>query len=608
MANNILSAIIDVKAPNVTATFSKVATATDKTADSLSKLQKQVSAFGGGVRPLTTSLSAASTALTKTVSTSTQATLALSNLGRVAQDAPFGFIGIANNLNPLLESFQRLKVSTGSTGGALKALGASLKGPGGIGFALSVVSSLAIVFGDKLFGLSKAAKEAEEANKKLAESVVTDLSKLTALTGIVQNLSASTEDRRKALAAINQEYAKYLPNLGIEKVTAENISKAYDQITDSLLRQAVVKGLQEQISASVEKTAQAIIKLSTEQEKERLNAEKAKRLESGRPDQFKRSVDALQNYTRATTDGYLATIKSNQVSEEQQSALANTENRIKRLKELLKEELSPLLNLTKNFDDLAINLDKAKVPLEEKKVQVKKLIFEVGEIEITAPEDVKPVATEFATMFQTELKNYFTRTEKIDFSLLEALRPQALTDAEKLAREIGDKFNTALSNALGSGLAAIGEGLGDVISGKGFGSSIINVIGSLLEELGKALISFGIVKSGLDKLLGPGGIAIPGGVAIALGVAAIAFGRIFKNSVGARAVGGPVSKGNPYVVGERGKEVFIPNTAGRIIPNNKIGVASSGMNNIVITGVFKQKGNDLVAVLSNVNRYQSRNS
>ena len=37
---------------------------------------------------------------------SNQATNALTNLSRVAQDAPYGFIGIANNLNPLLESFQ----------------------------------------------------------------------------------------------------------------------------------------------------------------------------------------------------------------------------------------------------------------------------------------------------------------------------------------------------------------------------------------------------------------------------------------------------------------------------------------------------------------------
>ena len=37
-----------------------------------------------------------------------------------------------------------------------------------------------------------------------------------------------------------------------------------------------------------------------------------------------------------------------------------------------------------------------------------------------------------------------------------------------------------------------------------------------------------------------------------------------------RAMGGPVSKGVPYVVGERGPEMFVPQASGNIIPNTKI--------------------------------------
>ena len=62
-----------------------------------------------------------------------QATQALVNLSRVAQDAPYGFIGIANNLNPLLESFQRLNTSAKDTGTSLgKELKNALIGPAGI--------------------------------------------------------------------------------------------------------------------------------------------------------------------------------------------------------------------------------------------------------------------------------------------------------------------------------------------------------------------------------------------------------------------------------------------------------------------------------------------
>lgn len=41
----------------------------------------------------------------------------------------------------------------------------------------------------------------------------------------------------------------------------------------------------------------------------------------------------------------------------------------------------------------------------------------------------------------------------------------------------------------------------------------------------------------------------------------------FLRSLFGRASGGPVSPGQPYMVGERGPEVFVPNGAGNIVPN-----------------------------------------
>ena len=96
---------------------------------------------------------------------SNQAAFALQNLGRVAQDAPFGFIGIQNNLNPLLESFQRLKVETGSTGGAIKALAGSLIGAGGLGLALSIVSSAVLFYQQYQQRATKETKEATQSFK-----------------------------------------------------------------------------------------------------------------------------------------------------------------------------------------------------------------------------------------------------------------------------------------------------------------------------------------------------------------------------------------------------------------------------------------------------------
>ena len=44
---------------------------------------------------------------------------------------------------------------------------------------------------------------------------------------------------------------------------------------------------------------------------------------------------------------------------------------------------------------------------------------------------------------------------------------------------------------------------------------------------------------------------------------------------GARALGGPVMAGNAYLVGERGPELFMPQTSGNVVANNKLGGGTS---------------------------------
>ena len=46
---------------------------------------------------------------------------------------------------------------------------------------------------------------------------------------------------------------------------------------------------------------------------------------------------------------------------------------------------------------------------------------------------------------------------------------------------------------------------------------------------------------------------------------------LFKKILTPRAQGGAVSARGPYMVGERGPEMFIPSTSGRIVPNNQLG-------------------------------------
>ena len=66
---------------------------------------------------------------------------ALMQFSRIAQDAPYGIMGIGNNITATVEAFGHLKNSTGSAGSALKAMAGSLLGSGGILLAVSLVTT-----------------------------------------------------------------------------------------------------------------------------------------------------------------------------------------------------------------------------------------------------------------------------------------------------------------------------------------------------------------------------------------------------------------------------------------------------------------------------------
>lgn len=57
-----------------------------------------------------------------------------------------------------------------------------------------------------------------------------------------------------------------------------------------------------------------------------------------------------------------------------------------------------------------------------------------------------------------------------------------------------------------------------------------------------------------------------------------------SNVRGFAAIGGPVQAGSPYMVGERGPEMFVPNQSGSIIPNDKMGGGVTVINNVDARG------------------------
>jgi len=184
-----------------------------------------------------------------------QAAQALTNVGRVAQDLPFGFMGIQNNLNPLLESFQRLKVETGSTKGALTALGSSLIGAGGIGLALSVVSSAILLYQNGMAGFNKKNEEAKakvdalkDSLEKEHETAARDIAIMNTYVAAAKNASLSTEQRGIAVDALTSKYPAYFKGLTTENALTKDLTQTTDLLTDAIYKRAAARALEGDIA------------------------------------------------------------------------------------------------------------------------------------------------------------------------------------------------------------------------------------------------------------------------------------------------------------------------------------------------------------------------
>ena len=109
-----------------------------------------------------------------------------------------------------------------------------------------------------------------------------------------------------------------------------------------------------------------------------------------------------------------------------------------------------------------------------------------------------------------------------------------------------------------SQLAQISNDAGSMIA-QGFEDAILSgqKLGEVVRSLGRDLLRLVFQKTITNPL-------------------AEGIGGVIKAAFGARAMGGPVSSGSPYVVGEKGPELFVPHASGTIVPNNKMGSSGGG--------------------------------
>jgi TP901 family phage tail tape measure protein len=149
-----------------------------------------------------------------------------------------------------------------------------------------------------------------------------------------------------------------------------------------------------------------------------------------------------------------------------------------------------------------------------------------------------------------------------------------LTEQQKQQQLLAD----GISNTVGQGMTSAFNAL--IQGSEDFGTSLRRIASGVLIDIANQLLQVFVIQKAINAiggLLGGGG---GGGFASGVNFNPSAFGM---NSIvpglsgvgnffgGFRAGGGPVSSRKSYVVGEKGPELFIPNSSGTILPNSQLG-------------------------------------
>ena len=127
---------------------------------------------------------------------------------------------------------------------------------------------------------------------------------------------------------------------------------------------------------------------------------------------------------------------------------------------------------------------------------------------------------------------------------------------------IRDTLAPILGKILGGAFEVLGSAIGFVID---LFADLVTVVNNAFNAI-KAIVNF-IKNNPVTKFIGG------------------AFDAVFG---GGRAMGGPVNAGTSYVVGERGPELFVPNTAGTIVPNG--GSGRGNTINVTVNGAIDAEG------------------
>jgi tape measure domain-containing protein len=266
----------------------------------------------------------------------------------------------------------------------------------------------------------------------------------------------------------------------------------------------------------------------------------------------------------------------------QQKILAKAEGEIASARQETALEMQRIDNeRTKSFNEIITGLDlelALKTATTEQAREQLRLEAEIAKLKNQGftPEQIGTITakkTELAAP-KTDQQNITEKiaTLKKEIADLTSISNIAITSAEGIGNAFAQSFQGLIS-----GTMTAKEALGS------FFKSVADMFLEMAAQIIAKQITMIILQTILKALGAVGGIQSAGSSAgsAAFGGSGPTFnpGAFSMPQLAGRAAGGPVTSQQPYMVGERGPELFVPGTGGSVVNNNDLRSAMGGGSN-----------------------------
>jgi hypothetical protein len=188
---------------------------------------------------------------------------------RIIQDAPFGLLGVGNNIQQFTEQIAFLKQTTGSTGSALKSFFSSLITPTNLLIlGVSAVTAGLTAYQMGAFGAKKETEETVteierlnqvlsnlannlsavdsarlEGNKNTAKQLV----ELELLNSVLTDSTKSEFERLRAYNLLLEKYPRIIANISEEKALTDGLGQSYLTIVNAITQRAAAIAVEDKL-------------------------------------------------------------------------------------------------------------------------------------------------------------------------------------------------------------------------------------------------------------------------------------------------------------------------------------------------------------------------